>query len=192
MSEDVVLGELLRSHQGELKAIAEAAGSGNKDKVIDATASLAISVATGNPLLGALAPLGRKTIARIFGCSVNDALARELAALAKDDERKAFLAQIEEVIEALLGQALVQLVRTQHAVKDEVLETLGGLRRDFESFRTEFAVQLASAPESVRVDSLVEVLDGAIGVRVAATTTKRVVLKHLVVRGTGSVGIDLT
>lgn len=191
MSEDVELKGLLKAHQGELKTIAEAAGSGNRDKVIDAVSSLAISLATGNPVLGALAPLGRKAIARAFGNSVNAALDRELAALAKEEERRAFLGQIDEVIEALLGQALIQMVRSQHAVTDELLEALGGVRRDFETFRAEFADQIAKSAESIAVDTM-SVRDGGLGVRVAATTTKRVALRHIEVSGAGSVGIDLT
>jgi hypothetical protein len=191
MSEDVELEELLKAHQGELKTIADAAGSGNRDKVVDAVSSLAVSLATGNPLLGVLAPLGRKTIARAFGSSVNAALTRELAALAKDDERQAFLSQIGEVVEALLGQALIQIIRSQHAIKDELLDALGGVRRDFEAFRNDFANQLATASETVRVDSLL-VRDGGLGVRVAASTSRRVVLRNMVVSGPGSMGIDLT
>lgn len=192
MSEDLELAKLLEAHRGELKTIAEAAATGNHEKVIDAVSSLALSLATGNPLLGALAPLGRKGIARIFGNSVNAALTRELAALAREDRRRDFLNQIDDVMEAAIGQALIQIVRTQHAVKDEVLDALGGMRQDFEEFRNDFAAQLANVSENVRVDSLVEVIDGGVGVRVAATTTKRVVLPHMVVRGPGSVGIDLT
>jgi hypothetical protein len=191
MSEDVELQGLLKAHQGELKTIAEAAGTGNRDKVIDAVSSLAVSLATGNPLLGALAPLGRKGIARAFGNSVNAALTRELAALAKAEERSAFLGQIDEVVEALLGQAVIQIVRSQHAVKDELLDALGGVRRDFETFRNDFAEQIAKVSESVAIDSIM-VREGGIGVRVAATTTKRVVLKYMDVIGVGSVGIDLT
>jgi hypothetical protein len=191
MSEDVELEQLLKAHQGELKAIAEAAGSGNQAKVVDAVSSLAISLATGSPLLGALAPLGRKTIARAFGSSVNAALARELAVLAKGDERQAFLSQIGDVVEALLGQALIQIIRSQHTVKDEVFDALGGMRRDFEAFRNDFTEKLASASETVRVDSLI-VRTGGLGVRVAATTSRRVALRHMVVSGSGSVGIDLT
>ena len=191
MREDVELQGLLKAYQGELKTIAEAAGNGNRDKVIDAVSSLAVSLATGNPVLGALAPLGRKGIARAFGNAVNAALTRELAALAKEVERRAFLGQIDEVVEALIGQALIQIVRSQHAVKDELLEALGGVRRDFETFRKEFADQIAKSPESVAVDTLV-VREGGLGVRVAATTTRRVVLRHMEVVGAGSVGIDLT
>jgi len=191
MSEDIELQELLKAHQGELKTIAEAAGSGNRDKVIDAVSSLAVSLATGNPVLGALAPLGRKGIARVFGNTVNAALTRELAALAKEEDRRAFLGQIDEVIEALLGQALIQIVRSQHAVKEELLEALGGVRHDFERFRTEFAEQVEKAGENVAADT-VKVREGGLGIRVAATTTRRVVLRYMEVTGEGSVGIDLT
>jgi hypothetical protein len=130
VSEDVELKKLLEAHEGELKKVAEAAGSGNQEKVVDAVSTLAVSLATDNPLLGALAPLGRKGIARAFGNSVNAALTRELAALAKEEERKKFLGQIDEVVEALLGQALIQLVRSQHGIKDEVLEALAGVEID--------------------------------------------------------------
>lgn len=191
MGEDTELATLLKDHQGELKSIAEAAASGDQQKLVNATSSLVVALATGNPLLGALAPLGRQVIARAFGNSVNLAITRELAALAKDEERRAFLNQIGEVVEVLVGQALIQLIRSQHAVKDEVLDTLGGMRRDLESFRNDFAAQLASAPENVRVDNLIEVADGGIGVRVAAASTRRVVLTSIVVRGAGSIGIDL-
>src|SRR5262249_50247841 len=148
------------------------AGGGNQEKVIDAVSGLAISLATGSPLLAALAPLGRKGVARIFGNSVNAALTRELAVLAKEGERKAFLGQIDEVVEALLGQALIQIIRSQYAVSDEVLEALGGLRRDFEAFRTDFAEQLGRVAADVHVEQLE--VEAGIGIRVAATTTKRV------------------
>jgi hypothetical protein len=193
MSEDVELDRLLKAHQGELKAVADAAAAGNRDRTIDAVSTLAVSLATGNPLLGLLAPLGRKGIARAFGSSVNAALTRELAAQASAEERTAFLGQIDLVVEALLGQALIQIVRSQHAVKDELLDALGGLRRDCEAFRNEFAAELASADragDNVRVDSLV-VREGGLGVRVAATTTRRVALRHVEVTGPGSVGIEL-
>lgn len=201
MSEDVELEALLKAHQSELKAIADAAASGNRDKAIDAVSSLAVSLATGNPLLGVLAPLGRKGVARAFGNSVNAVLTRELAALAKDEERRAFLAQIGDVVEALLGQALIQLIRSQHAVKEELrasqdeiasewLEALGGMRNDLKEFRADFAEQLARASDSIGVDSLV-VRDGGLGVRVSAGTSQRMSFRHVEVSGVGSVGFEL-
>lgn len=153
MSADVELAKLLKGHEGELKAIADAAGTGNREKVIDAVSSLTVSLATGNPVVAALAPLGRKGIARIFGNSVNDELTRELAALASAEERRNFLNQIGGVLEELLLEALSQIVRSQHAVKDELLQSLGGMRQDLEAFRNDFAAQLASASETVRADA---------------------------------------
>ena len=191
MRQDVELARLLEAHKGELKSIADAAADGNRTKAVDATSSLAIALATGNPALGALAPLGRKAIARAFGNSVNAVLTRELAALAKDEERRAFLNQIGEVVEVLLGQTLIQIIQSQHAVSEELLETFGGLRRDLDAFRNDLAAEIASTPEAAHIE-LAEVAEGAIGVRVAATTSKRVVLKHMVVKGAGSIGIDLT
>jgi hypothetical protein len=161
MSEDVELATLLKEHQGELKAIAEAAGSGNRDKVIDGVSSFAISLATGNPLLATFAPLGRKGIARIFGNSVNAALTRELAAQVSEAERRVFLDQIGEVLEAMLQEALGQIVRSQHAAKDEVLQGLGGMRQDLAAFRQDFAAQLASASETVRADASILVQEVA-------------------------------
>jgi hypothetical protein len=190
MPDDIELGSLLEAHKGELKTIAEAAGSGNKEKVIDVATSLVVSIATGNPLLGALSPLGRKGIARAFGNSVNAALTRELDLLKQDEERKQFLGQIDEVVEALLGQALIQMIRSQHAIKGEVLDALGGVRDEFEAFRSDFAARVASASENVRIDTMI-VRDGGLGVRVRAGTVKRVVLRHVDVMGRGSVGIDL-
>jgi hypothetical protein len=187
---DVDLEKLLEPHSKELELIADAAAKGERDKVIDGTASLAVTLATGNPLLGALAPLARKGIAKAFGNAADAMFARELAKMEKDDERKAFLGQIDAIVAALVGQAVIQLVHTQHNVKEEVLAALGGVREDFASFRTDFEIRVKASGDTVRVDEQV-VEGGAIGVRVRLSTTKRVRLKYQLVSGRGSVGIDL-
>lgn len=172
MNEEVELGALLKAHQGELKAVAEAAAAGNTGRLIDAASSLAVSLATGSPLLGALAPLGRKELARAFGNSVNAALTRELAAVAKAQERRAELQEIEAVVEALLGEVLIQIVRSQHALHDA-------------------RGPLAEACATVRVEVLT-VSGGGIGVRATSATTQQVALSRMDVTGVGSVGIELT
>lgn len=187
---DVDLQQVLQPYSKELRSLAEAASKGERDKVIDGATALAVSISTGNPLLGALAPLGRKAIARAFGNATNAALDRELAKIAKEEERHAFLAQIDAVVEALVGQALIQLVRTQHSIKEEVLTALGGLREDFAAFRADFQCQLADTGETVLVETMT-VQNGGIGIRVKSTTTRHVLLKHQLVSGPGSVGIDL-
>ena len=93
--------------------------------------------------------------------SADAMLRRELAAMEKDEERQRFAAQIAEPVEALIGQALIQLVRVQHNVKDEVLEALGGLRGDLATFREEFAKELGGATVKVEVQVVKE---GATGV----------------------------
>jgi hypothetical protein len=187
---DVDLEKLLEPHAKELESLAEAAAKGDHDKVIDGASSLVLTLATGNPVIGALAPLARRGIAKAFGNAADEMFARELAAMQKEEDRKAFFAQIDDVVAALVGQALIQLVRTQHNVKDEVLTALGGVREDFERFRADFGRRVSEQGETVRIDEQV-VEAGGIGVRVRASTTKRVALKHQVVSGTGSVGIDL-
>jgi len=187
---DIEIEKLLESHKGELKSIADAAGKGERDKVVDGVTALAVTIATGSPVAGALAPLARRAVAKAFGNSVNEALDRELAELKQQGERQKFLGHIDEVMAALIGQALVQIIRSQHNVNDEVIEALGGLRSDFEAFRNDFGKRLAREGEAtVRIDE--QLVQGrSIGVRVRATTTKRVVLKRQVVDG-GSTGILL-
>jgi hypothetical protein len=115
-------------------------------------------------------------------------LREELAAMEKEEERQQFVAQLAEPVEALVGQALIQLVRVQHNVKEEVLEALGGLREDLAGFREEFARALGNY--DVRLD-LAEGESGGVGVRVRADTRKRVWIKHAIGRGPGSTGVDI-
>jgi hypothetical protein len=187
---DVDLETLLEPHSKDLKVIAEAIAKGERDKVIDGAAGLAVALASGNPLLSALAPLARKGIAKAFGNAADEMFARELAKIEKEEERKAFLDQIDEVAAALVGQAIIQLVRTQHNVKDEILAVLGGVRADFETFRVDFESRVHASGESVIVvEQIVE--GGAVGVRVRPTTTKGVHLRYQRVSGRGSAGIVL-
>lgn len=187
---DSDLEKLLEPHSKELKSLADAIAKGEHEKFVDGATGLAITLATGHPLLGALAPLARKGIAKAFGNAADSMLARELAAMEDEERRKAFLLQIDEIVAALVGQAIIQLARTQHNVKDEFLIALGGLRSDFEQFRLDFDNNVRASGETVVVDEQV-VQDGAVGVRVRPTTTKRVRLKYQYVAGRGSIGLDL-
>src|SRR5579863_5789015 len=105
----------------KLESIADAAAKGEREKVIDGVASLAVTLATANPYIGALAPLARKGIAKAFGNAADEMFARELEKMTKEEEKQAFLGQIDEIVAALVGQALIQLVRTQHNVTEEVI-----------------------------------------------------------------------
>jgi hypothetical protein len=185
---DADLGTLLEPHKSTLKDMADSLSSGDHAKFIACAAGLVGVLATGNPHVALLAPFARKAVAKAFGNAADEMFKRELAAMEAEEDRRKFVEQIGEAVEALLGQALIQLVRVQHNVKDEVLEQLGGVRADLAAFREQFAAGLGG--ETARLDRQV-VESGGIGVRVRATTTKRVWIAYQTVRGAGSVGIDL-
>jgi len=187
---DLDLEKLLEPHSRELTKIAEAAAAGERNKVIDGVAGVVLTIATGNPVVGALAPLARKGIAAAFGNAADRMFAEELAKMEKEDERTAFLGQIDSVVATLLGQAVVQLVRTQHNVKEEVFAAVGGVRKDFEHFRLDFETQVRATKETVIVDKQIVGSQG-LGVRVRNSTTKSVHIKVQTVEGDGAVGIEL-
>jgi hypothetical protein len=188
---DADLGTLLQEHTGELKSIAEATEKGEHEKVVDGVAELVLTLATGNPIVGALAPFARRAVAKAFGESADEMFRRELAAMQRDEERAKFLGQIDEVVASLVGQALVQIVTSQHHVKDEVVEALGGVRDDLAEFRRAFEVRVSAAHGDLVTINAQLVESGAIGIRVRSTATKTVALEKQVVKGKGSVGIEL-
>jgi hypothetical protein len=185
------LGSLLADKTDEIHAIGEAVRDNDRGKVVDGITGLAVTLATQNPLLGALVPFARAGVAKAFGVATDELLRRELAVLEKEEERRELIAQLDAVLTTALGQAVVQLVRTQHQVKQELLDAVGGLRSDFEPFRQCFQASLgADAAPAVELEQqLVE--HGALGVRVRAETTRRVVIRSQRVTGPGSVGIEL-
>jgi hypothetical protein len=184
---DADLGTLLEPHKSTLKDMGQSLSSGDHAKFAESAAGLVAVLATGNPQVALLAPFARKAVAKAFGNAADGMFKRELAAMEAEEDRQKFVGQIGEAVEALIGQALIQLVRVQHNVKDEVLDALGGMRAELAGFREQFAAGLGG--ETVRVDR--QDVEGGIGVRVRATTSKRVWIGHQTVRGAGSVGIDL-
>jgi len=183
---DADLGALLEPHKSTLKDMATSLAAGDHAKLAASAAVLVGALATGSPQVALLAPFAEKAFAKAFGNSADAMLRRELAAMEKEEDRQRFVAQLAEPVEALIGQALIQLVRVQHNVKEEVLEALGGVRSDMAGFREEFAKELGS--HEVRVD-LAEGEGGGVGVRVAAGAKKHVWVKRAVGRGPGSTGL---
>jgi hypothetical protein len=183
---DTDLAALLEPHKSTLKDMAQSLAAGDHVKVAASAAVLVTALATGNPQVALLAPFVDKAVAKAFGNSADAMLRRELEAMEKEEERQRFVAQLAEPVEALVGQAIVQLVRVQHNVKDEVLEALGGVREDLAGFREAFARELGDY--EVRVD-LAEGESGGVGVRVAAEAKKHVWVKHALGRGPGSTGL---
>lgn len=108
---DVDLATLLEPHKNTLKDMSKSLAEGDHAAFIASVAGLVAALATGNPHIALLAPLGQKAVAKAFGNAADAMFKRELAALEAEEERRAFLGQIDEAVEELIGQALVQLVR---------------------------------------------------------------------------------
>jgi aminopeptidase N len=182
------LGALLEAHKSTLKELAQSLVSNDGAKTAGLAATLVMALATGHPEVAILAPLAQRAIAKAFGNSANATLRKELAAIQAEEAKRAFAAQIGEPIEVLIGQALVQLIRAQHNIKDEVLNVLGGVREDLSGFRKQFAQE--SAGSAATIDAQL-VSAGATGVRVRESSTAHVFIARQEVSGGGSIGIDI-
>jgi hypothetical protein len=173
-----------------VEGVAKSIIAGNAQSCAISVSGLLAEVASGVPLVGILA---REAVQHAFAVPATERLISEYAAYEKEKEREAFIADLAATVESLIAQAVLQLVRVQHNVKDEVFAELGGLRRDLEDFREEFAAEIPNAEslvlgEAVRIE-LQEVQEGGIGVRVSEGSKHRAFIAKQSVRGSGSVGI---
>lgn len=80
-------------------------------------------------------------------------------------------------VEALLSQAVLQLVRVQHNVHDDVLRALGGVRDDLADFRERFTTAIPAAEQQAARLELQEVSGGALGIHVSNRSQKRVFVR---------------
>lgn len=190
---------VLAAKSSEMKQISEAAAqalAGKEEgwkKVASAIASLALTLGAG-PAAGALAPLGVEVIAKAFGDSAaTRVFKQELATLAKEEDQQALANRIADTLSVTIGQALIQIIRSQHTISDENLAALGGLRDDFEAFRNEFGQRIESDVARVAAVQIREQhVDGhnSIGVRVLPETQQRVLIDVQRVGG-GATGVVL-
>jgi hypothetical protein len=153
---------------------------GKAEEVAQGVVALVTTMASGVPVLGALAQQG---VAKAFAASSQGALRREYEALEREEDRKQFAEQVADPIAELIGQALIQILRVQHRDSEDVVRQLGGLREDLEGFRKEFATRLTEA--AVVVDEL-EVVDYAVGIRVGPSTRKQAKVGKMTVGGRGT------
>jgi len=185
---DVDLAKLLDLHKSDLRQLAQHLATGDRAKFVVGAAALVTTLATGNPTVALLAPFAEKAVARAFASAADKKLREELAKFEVAEERQAFVSSIADAVEALLGQAVLQIVRVEHRTKEEMLEALGGLREELGTFRDDF--QRGLDAESVRID-VQRVLTGGVGVRVDPGALERVFVREQVVSGHGSVGVVL-
>lgn len=191
---DIEITALLKPHETTLREMAKQLTAGDRAAFVGSTVTLITALATANPQIALLAPFAGKAASRAFSNATDDFFRRELAQLEAEEAQRAFVAQIADVVEDLVGQAVLQLVRVEHNVKDELVEALGGLREDLAGFRHRFQEELeksGDSRETVRVD-VQTVQRGAIGIRVGASARRRVFVARMDVVDNGSIGIDLT
>ena len=184
---DFVLGEQIEKHGGTLEAMGKALIEGRQEAFVAETAGLVSTLAVGHPLLGRLVEHG---FARLFASSANAVLDKQIAAWNQELDRQQLVARLAEAVEALLGQALIQVIRAQHDVKDEVMQALGGLRQDLAGFREDFAARAAAAQAALRVEQEL-VSGGATGVRVRAGSSKALLIRQGTVTGAGTTGVEI-
>jgi hypothetical protein len=179
---NVVLGDLLDKQDKEVEAIGKAILGGKRDEAVSGLAGLAATVFSGLPIGG----LVKEGVAKAFASPANVVLEQQIEAWNKEQEGTRQVAAIKDAIEVLLGQTLIQVVKSQHAVDDGVVAALGGLRDDLAEFRATVSAGLGDA--AVHVD-LHEVTDGAVGIHVRGRAASRVFIKRLVSTGKGTTGI---
>jgi len=182
------LGELVRQHGTELKDISSGLAEGKREKVVAALGTLILGLVTGNPAVGLLSPFIEVGVRRAFANSASRRLDAAIATAKSEEAKAALVAEIAESVEALLGQALIQIVHVKHQTKDEMIEALGGLREEFAAFREDFQNRLDD--EGVRVD-VQRVCDGATGIRISQGARAQVWVGEMSISGKGSVGIDV-
>ena len=152
------LTEGLEKHKGQLQGMSKALAEGKREEFIAETTSLLVSMVTELPVLG---PLLKPAVARVFAQSANAVLAKQFKAWEEELDRRELVRRVRDAVAELIEEAHTQLVRSQHASKDEILGRVGELRADLAEFREDFAARLAAA--GVRIEQGV-VTDGAIGV----------------------------
>lgn len=182
------LGELIKAHGPELKDVSSGLAEGKREKVVAALGTLVLGLVTQNPAAGLLAPFIEAGARRAFTSSASRRLDAAIAEAKTEQEKAAFVAQIADSIESLLGQSLIQMVRVQHQAKDEIVEALGGMRAELADFREDFQDRLDD--EGVRVD-VQRIRDGATGIRISEGARARIWVGEMNVTGQGSVGIDI-
>ena len=184
----IEIAALIKENQSNLEAVGSGLVEGKGETVVTGIMSMVLAMVTGHPEIAVLAPFLQEGVRRAFASTATRQFEKALAEMKAEDEKAAFAAKIAEPIEALIGQSLIQMVKVQHRTKDEVIDALGGLRKEFADFREQLQDRLDDA--GVKID-VQRVREGATGVRISEGARASVWIKEMTVSGEGSIGIDL-
>jgi hypothetical protein len=182
---ELELSDLLQKERAAIEKVGEDLLAGKKEEVAAGLGGLFVSVLSGVPALGGLA---KGALAVLFASPANVVLEKQVEQWREEQDHQRFVQDLSDVIEALIGQALVQIVRSQKRESEDVVAALGGLREDLATFREEVGERMTTFDLHVQLQ---EVSEGAIGIRVSGSSRKRVFVDRLVVRGGRTVGIEM-
>jgi len=180
---DLEIGSILDGNGKDLAELGTAIIGGESQKVAGALAGLVASSVLGAPALGGLA---NAAVQHAFVVPATKRLMEQIAEYKMEQDQAVFIAKIRDEVEVLIGQALVQIVRSQNNVNETLVEKLGGMAGEFAEFRAEFQRGL-DGHEAV-VLGMLEVV-GGVGVRISANAQSRMRIGHAKV--TGGIGFVL-
>lgn len=179
VAQDLAL--LLDQQQSDLTKLSRSLLDDKDEAFVAGVSKLLMTLATRIPALGALA---KQDVAKAFAHSTQAELKRELARLADEQSKREFAKLVAGPVEELIGEALIQLVRVHNQDTEAIIQELGGLRKELETFRTDFVRRLE--PDTVVVDQI-DVSEG-IGVLIKRGATSRLRAGTIKVeKGTGLV-----
>ena len=141
------ISEALLNHQTELTTVGERILDGDKAGSAAALLGLVASASSGVPAIGALVDAAAQ---KAFASTATARLLAEAERLDREDAaheaEESFKTSLADRIEVLLGQALVQIIRSQHSTAEQdrsaLVEALGGIREDLASFRSSFSKEV--------------------------------------------------
>ncbi|HEY5961391.1 MAG TPA: hypothetical protein VIV60_32760 [Polyangiaceae bacterium] len=179
---DCDIGSILDDRSSEVEKLASALTERDAEKTAGAIAALIASLATGSAALGVFA---NTAVQMAFVSPATKRLLAEVAKYEGEQDRATMIARIRDEVELMIGQALIQIMRSQHNISDELMEKLGGLCDAFEQFRGEFEEKVTPHPAL-----LVEKLEvrGGTGVCISDSARSHMrVLHAIVTEGVGFV-----
>lgn len=157
--------------------------NGNGESVAKSLFGLAVGVASSSPALGVL---GSEIVGKIFSTSAAKKLEQAIADAKSDEDRRRFVREISSAIEALLGEFLIQVVRTHHQVTDELTKRLGG-NASLQQYGRDVAEELRNCALLV---AQIDVSNGALGVEVSVGA-RQAVIGSIRASGAGSVAVKI-
>lgn len=124
----------LEKYQADLVAIAEDAIAGTGDSTLAKLAELTMSYLTGIPAVGKVVGDGFR---KLSVSKANENLNREMAHWNRELEHRDLVAKVVNGLSDIIQDVLAQIVRSNVAASDEILQNVRRLREELQVYRRE-------------------------------------------------------